>query len=77
MKMDVVPGVVNQFQVTPNAYGTYRGKCAELCGVDHSRMLFNVKIVSPADYQKHLETLRTKGQTGAVPSGIITTGSEK
>ncbi|WP_055586132.1 aa3-type cytochrome oxidase subunit II [Peterkaempfera griseoplana] len=77
MKMDVVPGLVNQFQVTPTAYGTFRGKCAELCGVDHSRMLFNVKVVSPADYQKHLQELRAKGQTGAVPSGIITTGSEK
>jgi cytochrome c oxidase subunit II len=77
MKMDVVPGVVNKFQVTPTAYGTFRGKCAELCGVDHSRMLFNIKVVSPADYQKHLDKLRAMGQTGAVPSGMITTGSEK
>ncbi|AXI77154.1 aa3-type cytochrome oxidase subunit II [Peterkaempfera bronchialis] len=77
MKQDVVPGLVNQFEVTPTAYGTFRGKCAELCGVDHSRMLFNVKVVSPADYQKHLAELRAKGQTGAVPSGLITTGSEK
>lgn len=77
MKQDVVPGLVNQFQVTPTAYGTFRGKCAELCGVDHSRMLFNVKVVSPADYRKHLQELRAKGQTGAVPSGLISTGSEK
>lgn len=48
MKMDVIPGHTNSFQVTPNKEGTFLGKCAELCGVDHSRMLFNVKVVSPS-----------------------------
>ncbi|MEU9126739.1 cytochrome c oxidase subunit II [Kitasatospora sp. NPDC048540] len=76
MKQDVVPGVVNAFEVTPTAEGTYRGKCAELCGVDHSRMLFNVKVVSHDAYEQHLKELRAKGQTGAVPSGITTLGSE-
>ncbi|GHE27210.1 cytochrome c oxidase subunit II [Kitasatospora indigofera] len=77
MKMDVVPGVVNKFEVTPTQIGEYKGKCAELCGVDHSRMLFNVKVVSRADYDAHLADLRAKGQTGAVPSGITTMGSEE
>ncbi|WP_354639773.1 cytochrome c oxidase subunit II [Kitasatospora camelliae] len=77
MKMDVVPGVVNEFEVTPTAKGTYRGKCAELCGYDHSRMLFNVKVVDRAEYDAHLAELRAKGQSGAVPSGMIHTGSEE
>ncbi|MGW7447156.1 aa3-type cytochrome oxidase subunit II [Kitasatospora sp. NPDC054795] len=77
MKMDVVPGVVNKFEVTPTVKGEYMGKCAELCGVDHSRMLFNVKVVDRADYDKHLAELRAKGQNGAVPSGLITMGSEE
>lgn len=77
MKMDVIPGVVNHFEVTPTAIGEYRGKCAELCGVDHSRMLFNVKVVSHDEYEQHLKELRAKGQSGAVPSGVITMGSEK
>ena len=46
------------------------GKCAELCGVDHSRMLFNVKVVSPERYREHLKDLAKKGQTGYLPSGI-------
>ncbi|WP_436736559.1 aa3-type cytochrome oxidase subunit II [Streptomyces sp. BBFR102] len=70
MKQDVIPGHTNAFEVTPEKEGTYMGKCAELCGVDHSRMLLNVKIVSPERYQKHLEELREKGQTGYVPAGI-------
>ncbi|WP_055491906.1 cytochrome c oxidase subunit II [Streptomyces sp. TP-A0356] len=77
MKMDVIPGHTNAFQVTPNQEGTFRGKCAELCGVDHSRMLFNVKVVSPDRYEQHLKDLAKKGQTGYIPSGIAQTSHEK
>ncbi|MFJ8488110.1 cytochrome c oxidase subunit II [Streptomyces sp. NPDC094038] len=77
MKMDVVPGHTNAFQVTPNQEGTFLGKCAELCGVDHSRMLFNVKVVSPERYQQHLKDLAKKGQTGYIPAGIAQTSHEK
>ncbi|MFE3163762.1 cytochrome c oxidase subunit II [Streptomyces sp. NPDC059224] len=77
MKMDVVPGHTNAFQVTPNQEGTFLGKCAELCGVDHSRMLFNVKVVSPERYQQHLKDLVKKGQTGYIPAGIAQTSHEK
>ncbi|MFD4529632.1 cytochrome c oxidase subunit II [Streptomyces sp. NPDC058470] len=77
MKQDVIPGHTNSFQVTPNAEGTYLGKCAELCGVDHSRMLFNVKVVSPEAYEDHLKELAEKGQTGYIPAGIEQTDPEK
>jgi len=73
MKQDVIPGHTNAFEVTPNQEGTFLGKCAELCGVDHSRMLFNVKVVSPERYQAHLKELAKKGQTGYVPAGIAQT----
>ncbi|MGW0393182.1 aa3-type cytochrome oxidase subunit II [Streptomyces sp. NPDC003042] len=69
-KQDVIPGHTNVFEVTPSQRGTFRGKCAELCGVDHSRMLFNVKVVSPEDYRAHLKELAEKGQTGYLPAGI-------
>ncbi|GHJ28980.1 MULTISPECIES: aa3-type cytochrome oxidase subunit II [Streptomyces] len=77
MKMDVIPGHTNRFEVTPNREGTFRGKCAELCGVDHSRMLFNVKVVSPERYQQHLKDLAKKGQTGYIPAGIAQTDAAK
>ncbi|MEV6110542.1 cytochrome c oxidase subunit II [Streptomyces sp. NPDC051940] len=70
MKQDVIPGHTNVFEVTPNREGTFLGKCAELCGVDHSRMLFNVKVVSPERYREHLAELAEKGQTGYIPAGI-------
>jgi cytochrome c oxidase subunit 2 len=70
MKMDVIPGKTNTFQVTPNREGTYAGKCAELCGVYHSRMLFDVEVVSEEEYEEHLQELRDRGQTGLIPSPL-------
>ena len=47
-----------------------RGKCAELCGAYHSEMLFNVKVVSQADYDKHIDDLKASGRTGQLPNGL-------
>lgn len=65
-KLDMIPGKTNHFQVTPQQEGLYRGKCAELCGEEHSSMLFNVKVVSREEYDAHIDELRAKGQTGAL-----------
>ena len=66
-KLDVVPGKkpFNQFDVTPTREGTFTGRCAELCGLYHSRMIFKVHVVSRAEYDKHLNELKTLGQVGA------------
>jgi cytochrome c oxidase subunit 2 len=71
-KLDVVPGRINQFELTPTKTGEFIGECAELCGVDHSRMLFWVDVVTPAQYKAHLDELQTKGQTGQLPIGCGT-----
>ncbi|WP_345205397.1 aa3-type cytochrome oxidase subunit II [Fodinibacter luteus] len=63
-KMDMVPGRVNSFQVVPTQEGTFKGKCAELCGAYHSHMLFNVKVVPRTEYEAHMAELRAAGQTG-------------
>ncbi|MGK5532267.1 aa3-type cytochrome oxidase subunit II [Streptomyces sp. URMC 129] len=77
MKQDVIPGHTNTFEVTPSRQGTFLGKCAELCGVDHSRMLFNVKVVSPEEYDAYLEELADQGQTGYIPAGIEQTDAAR
>ncbi len=64
MKMDVVPGRKNHYDVTTTKEGVFAGKCAELCGTYHSAMLFNVHIVSEDAYNAYLKTLVDKGQTG-------------
>lgn len=63
-KKDMFPGHSTSFEVTPTKEGTYKGKCAELCGEYHSDMLFNVKVVSQAEYDQHMQELRDQGNTG-------------
>jgi cytochrome c oxidase subunit 2 len=67
MRMDVVPGRVNHYEVTPTEIGDYKGKCYELCGVYHQRMLFNVHVVSQADYQSYLRQLQADSGTTSKP----------
>jgi cytochrome c oxidase subunit II len=67
MKMDVVPGRVNHYVITPTRLGTFKGRCYELCGVYHSRMLFIVKVVSRDDYEAHLQDLDDAGLTSDLP----------
>ncbi len=71
-KMDVVPGRENTWVTTPTKLGTFPGRCAELCGVSHSRMIFHVKIVSRADYEQHLQDLADQGNTGVAKGAEYT-----
>ncbi|MBA2952241.1 cytochrome c oxidase subunit II [Nocardioides sp. MAH-18] len=67
MKMDVIPGRVNHYAITPTTIGDFKGKCYELCGTYHSRMLFNVHVVSREDYDAHLRELEAAGNTSDLP----------
>ncbi|MFD0883471.1 cytochrome c oxidase subunit II [Streptosporangium algeriense] len=54
-KRDVIPGVQNKFEVeTLNKSGVFAGRCAELCGTDHSRMLFSVKLVPQNEFDQYI-----------------------
>jgi cytochrome c oxidase subunit 2 len=67
MRMDVLPGRVNSYEVTPQVEGTFAGKCYELCGTSHSRMLFNVEVVSEDEYLAYLDELEAQGATSDEP----------
>ena len=67
MRMDVVPGRVNHYEVTPQVEGFFAGKCYELCGTYHSRMLFNVEVVSESDYEAYLQELEADGFSSNEP----------
>ncbi len=57
-KRDVVPGRVNSFEFTLNesdAGNTFHGQCAELCGVSHNAMHFDVHAMTGADFDAWLE----------------------
>ncbi len=50
-KRDVIPTITNNFDIKVEKAGTYRGYCAEFCGLDHARMTFTVRAVTPAEYR--------------------------
>lgn len=55
-KRDLIPGVRNAIEVTPDKTGEFIGHCAELCGTNHSAMNFRVKIVSQAEFDQWVIT---------------------
>lgn len=54
-KRDLIPGVDNSIDVTPTEVGTYSGRCAEFCGLDHWRMSFQVRVVDGAEFDRWLD----------------------
>jgi cytochrome c oxidase subunit 2 len=67
MRMDVIPGRVNHYEITPIKEGTFAGKCYELCGVYHSRMLFKVEVVSQEEYDQYVSDLADAGAVSDHP----------
>jgi cytochrome c oxidase subunit II len=65
-KLDVIPGNENGrdnvFEVTIDEEGAYVGRCAELCGTYHAFMNFEVRSVSPQDFEDYIDA-REDGST--------------
>jgi cytochrome c oxidase subunit 2 len=45
IKVDALPGRLNQLLVTPRVMGIYFGQCSEICGVNHSFMPISLMVV--------------------------------
>jgi cytochrome c oxidase subunit 2 len=50
LKSDAVPGLTTKIRLTPDRIGRYQVVCAELCGIGHSTMRQNVRVVAPAAF---------------------------
>lgn len=55
IKLDAVPGRLNETWVEVNKEGLYYGFCSELCGVNHAYMPIVVQGVSDADFKTWVE----------------------
>jgi cytochrome c oxidase subunit 2 len=49
-KMDLIPGRTNRLSLRATRAGTYRGQCAEFCGISHALMAFPAVAMEPADF---------------------------
>jgi cytochrome c oxidase subunit 2 len=57
-KIDAIPGQTNTTWFKATSTGTFRGQCAEFCGIGHATMLITVKVVSPADWAAYTAKLK-------------------
>ena len=51
-KRDAIPGRTTSFDLRPSKPGTFLGRCAEFCGLDHALMNFSVRVVPPDEYAR-------------------------
>jgi cytochrome c oxidase subunit II len=50
VKMDAVPGRLNEAWFRAEKVGTYYGQCSEICGIRHAFMPIEVKVVTQAEF---------------------------
>jgi cytochrome c oxidase subunit 2 len=60
VKIDAVPGRLNETWFKATREGIYYGQCSELCGKDHAYMPIAVRVVSEKDYATWLEQAKKK-----------------
>ena len=65
-KKDAVPGYLNVTWFKPDRLGTYRGQCAEYCGLAHSNMPIEVKVVDKQSFDLWASSTASK-QTKVLP----------
>jgi cytochrome c oxidase subunit 2 len=61
-KMDLMPGLVTYFWITPIRTGTFEILCAGFCGVGHPQMRGSVVVEEESDYQTWLQKQPTFAQ---------------
>jgi cytochrome c oxidase subunit II len=60
IKIDAVPGRINETWFKAEREGTYYGQCSELCGRDHAFMPIVVHVVSESEYTAWLDQAKKK-----------------
>jgi cytochrome c oxidase subunit 2 len=63
-KRQAIPGVTNQFDLTFDKTGLFHGQCTQFCGLQHTDMVFRVRVVSQGEYQSWLAAAARRGSAG-------------
>jgi cytochrome c oxidase subunit 2 len=56
VKQDLMPGSTTEVRITPTELGDYTVRCAEVCGLQHTYMLADVRVVPEAEFDTWLAT---------------------
>jgi cytochrome c oxidase subunit 2 len=76
VKIDAVPGRLNETWFYINEPGMYYGQCSEICGTGHSFMPIAIRAVSQADYDAWLTTARAEFASIESPMRVAGTAAE-
>jgi cytochrome c oxidase subunit II len=60
VKIDAIPGRLNETWFKATREGVYYGQCSELCGKDHAFMPIAVRVVSERDFNAWIEQAKKK-----------------
>jgi len=60
IKIDTIPGKMNETWIKVNEPGVYYGQCSELCGVNHGFMPIAVEIVTEEQFAKWVDAAKEK-----------------
>lgn len=55
VKQDLVPGRETHVRITPTKIGDYKLRCAEICGLSHTQMVTDVRVLSEEDFQAWID----------------------
>lgn len=76
IRIDAIPGRLNDTWFKATAEGTFRGQCSELCGTDHAFMPIVVRVVNDAEFAKWIEAeKKSAGLDGAAPMAYAAAGA--
>ena len=68
VKIDAIPGRLNETWVRIEREGTYYGQCSELCGVGHAFMPIKVRAVSKETFAAWVKTAQKEFAAADVPA---------
>lgn len=77
VKMDAVPGIVNETWFEVLKEGTYYGQCSEICGALHYKMPIEVKAVSKEEFARWVANDGAFPNQVAEAAGSTTTAAPK
>jgi cytochrome c oxidase subunit 2 len=70
IKIDAIPGRLNETWFKAEREGVYYGQCSELCGKDHAFMPIMVRVVSEQAFAAWLEEAKKKYASEETPAAV-------
>src|SRR5690348_6071569 len=77
IRMDAIPGRINETWFKATTEGVFYGQCSELCGKDHAFMPIAVRVVNDGEFNNWLSSAKQKyaSDNNAAPHALAATAA--